>query len=54
MDGLAARFPAAARRVESEVIEVGVRAAERAIDSIQEAIHVLAPAPGAVPKAPET
>jgi plasmid stabilization system protein ParE len=36
------------------VIEFGVRAAERAIDSIQEAIHVLAPAPGAVPKAPET
>jgi hypothetical protein len=54
MDGLAARFPAAARRVESEVIEAGVRVAERAIDSIQEAIHVLALAPGAVPKASET
>jgi NTE family protein len=29
----------------SELIEFGVRAAERAIDSIQEVIHVLAPAP---------
>jgi hypothetical protein len=27
---------------------------KRAIDSIQEAIDVLAPAPGTVPKAPET
>jgi len=29
----------------NELIEVGVRAAERAMDSIQEVIHVLAPAP---------
>jgi hypothetical protein len=29
-------------------------AVERAIDSIQEAIYVLAPAPGTVPKAPDT
>jgi hypothetical protein len=36
------------------VIEVGVRTAGRAIDSIQQAIYVLAPAQGTVPKAPET
>jgi NTE family protein len=35
-----------------DLIAHGVRAAERALDSIQEAIHVLAPAPeGAAPKA---
>jgi NTE family protein len=35
-----------------DLIAFGTRAAERAIDSIQEAIHVLAPAPeGAAPKA---
>ena len=37
-----------------DLIAHGVRAAERALDSIQEAIHVLAPAPeGAAPKAVE-
>jgi len=37
-----------------DLIAFGTRAAERAIDSIQEAIHVLAPAPeGAAPKAGE-
>jgi NTE family protein len=37
-----------------DLIAFGTRAAERALDSIQEAIHVLAPAPkGAAPKATE-
>ncbi|KQT03466.1 MAG: patatin-like phospholipase family protein [Bradyrhizobium sp.] len=37
-----------------ELIAFGTRAAERALDSIQEAIHVLAPAPeGTAPKAQE-
>jgi NTE family protein len=37
-----------------ELIAFGTRAAERALDSIQEAIHVLAPAPeGTAPKAGE-
>jgi NTE family protein len=37
-----------------ELIALGTRAAERALDSIQEAIHALAPAPeGAAPKADE-
>jgi NTE family protein len=37
-----------------DLIAFGTRAAERALDSIQEAIHVLAPAPeGAAPKANE-
>jgi NTE family protein len=29
-----------------DLIALGARAAERAIDSIQEAIHILAPVPG--------
>jgi len=44
------------RLAAGETNEVGtlMSAAERAIDSIREAIHVLAPAPGTMPKAPET
>jgi NTE family protein len=37
-----------------DLIAFGTRAAERALDSIQEAIHVLAPTPeGTAPKAQE-